>query len=255
MGKGFFISKPVGVVAIVLGAGAVATIIALSVVYSQEKEKNINNNVSPTNAATTTNVSPTDAANATTTAPVTTSGPANQPWDKYRLPKSLVPRSYNVTLRPRLKPDPNGLYIFTGTAELFCWVLGLLREGLNPRFVCVDRGVSRLSCLWTLVTGESTVEFECFEETNLILIHSNKLNYTTPEPHLAQLRAVGGAEAPSITKSWLYPKTQYMVLELGANLVKGSRYRLYTRFRGELADDLGGFYRSEYVENNVTKYV
>lgn len=106
MGKGFYISKPVGVVAVVLGAGAVATIIALSVVYSQEKEKNLNNDVSPT-------------SHATTTAPVTTSAPSNQPWDRYRLPKNLVPSSYNVKLRPRLTPDQNGLYIFTGESELW----------------------------------------------------------------------------------------------------------------------------------------
>lgn len=104
MGKGFFISKPVGVVAIVLGAGAVATIIALSVVYAQEKEKNLNNDVSPTNEAT--------------SAPVTTTAPPNQPWHRYRLPKSLVPRSYKVTLWPRLSPDQNGLYIFSGTSEM-----------------------------------------------------------------------------------------------------------------------------------------
>uniref|UniRef100_A0A674MCV6 Aminopeptidase n=1 Tax=Takifugu rubripes TaxID=31033 RepID=A0A674MCV6_TAKRU len=203
MGKGFYISKPVGVLAVILGAGAVATIIALSVVYSQEKEKNINNNVSPTNEAT--------------TAPVTTTAPSNEPWDKYRLPKSLVPQSYKVTLWPRLTPDENGLYIFS---------------------------------------GESTVEFECVEDTDLILIHSNKLNYNEqPNKHLAQLTALGGADAPSITESRLEPVTQYMVLRLGANLVKGSRYSLHTVFTGELADDLGGFYRSEYVEDGKTKVV
>lgn len=99
------------------------------------------------------------------------------------------------------------------------------------------------------------MEFECVEETNLILIHSNKLNYTKQKDHLAQLTALGGAEAPSITKSWLFPVTQYMVLELGAKLVKGNNYSLHTIFTGELADDLGGFYRSEYIENGVTKYV
>lgn len=103
MGKGFYISKAVGVVAIILGAGAVATIIALSVVYSQEKDKNTNNGVSPTNQGT--------------SAPVTTSAPSNEPWDKFRLPKSLAPRTYNVTLWPRLTPDENGLYNFTGKCE------------------------------------------------------------------------------------------------------------------------------------------
>lgn len=99
------------------------------------------------------------------------------------------------------------------------------------------------------------MEFECVEETDLILIHSNKLNYTTQNDHLAQLAALAGAEAPSISDSWLEPVTQYMVLRLGAALAKGHRYTLHTKFTGELADDLGGFYRSEYVENNQTKYV
>lgn len=103
MGKGFYISKSVGVVAIILGAGALATIIALSVVYSQEKAKN-NDNVLPTDGGS-------------TKPPVTTPAPSNNPWDKYRLPKSLVPEIYHVTLWPRLTPDEtNNLYIFTGKA-------------------------------------------------------------------------------------------------------------------------------------------
>lgn len=100
MGKGFYISKSLGVVGIIVGAGALATIIALSVVYSQEKAKN--NQVSPTDAGTTSN-------------PPVTTPPSNELWDKYRLPKTLVPDNYNVTLWPRLTPEPNTtLYIFTG---------------------------------------------------------------------------------------------------------------------------------------------
>lgn len=98
---GFYISKPVGIVAIILGVGALSTIIALSVVYSQEKAKN--NDVLPTNGGT------------TSKPPVTSPNPSNEPWDKYRLPKSLVPISYDVNLWPRLYPDSaTGLYIFTG---------------------------------------------------------------------------------------------------------------------------------------------
>lgn len=104
MGKGFYISKAVGIVAIIVGAGALATIIALSVVYSQEKAKNNNN------------VSPTDGGTLTTPQPTSTSAPSSEPWDKYRLPKSLVPDHYNVTLWPRLKNVTETLYIFTGKA-------------------------------------------------------------------------------------------------------------------------------------------
>uniref|UniRef100_A0A3Q2YZT4 Aminopeptidase n=1 Tax=Hippocampus comes TaxID=109280 RepID=A0A3Q2YZT4_HIPCM len=209
MGKGFFISKGVGVVCIILGAGAVATIIALSVVYSQEKAKN-ENHVSPTNGATT----PT-----TSKPPTTTTTPSNNPWDKYRLPQSLVPEIYNITLWPRLTPDPKtGLYIFTGV---------------------------------------SSVEFKCAEETNLILIHSNKLNYTNYENnHMAKLIPLdSGSKAPSIVSSWLQNETQYLVLKLDSKLMKDHRYRLHTTFTGELADDLGGFYRSEYKGDGGKKIV
>ena len=113
MGKGFYISKAVGVVGVILGAGALATIIALSVVYSQEKAKNNDNQVLPTDAPTT--------PKPTTPKPtVTTPPPPKEPWDQYRLPKSLVPDHYNVVLRPRLTEDPTtGLFIFTGENLLF----------------------------------------------------------------------------------------------------------------------------------------
>ncbi|XP_039989347.1 aminopeptidase N-like [Xiphias gladius] len=206
MGKGFYISKGVWIVAVIVCAGALATIIALSILYSQEKAKN-NNHVSPTDGGT------------TSKPPVTTPAPSNKPWDKYRLPKSLVPDHYNVTLWPRLTPDATtGLYIFT---------------------------------------GESSVEFESAEETDLILIHSNKLNYTKFEnDHLASLISVNsGVTAPSIKSSWLQTVTQYLVLQLNGKLMKGHRYHLYTKFTGELADDLGGFYRSEYMEDGEKKVV
>uniref|UniRef100_A0A672ZKT2 Aminopeptidase n=1 Tax=Sphaeramia orbicularis TaxID=375764 RepID=A0A672ZKT2_9TELE len=169
MGKGFFISKAVGVVLIIVGAGALATIIALSVVYSQEKAKN--NEVSPTHT-----------------------------WDKYRLPTTLKPDHYNLTLRPHLKPDPTTqIYHFTGN-------------------------------------GSSSVEFICESETDLILIHSNKLIYYNQT-------------------NGQMTETQYLVIQLDGNLMAGQRYQLHTEFIGELADDLGGFYRSEYKENGETKVV
>lgn len=121
MGKGFYISKVVGIVGGVLAVGAVATIIALSVVYVQERDKNNQNEVCPTNAILTTK--PTDAPVTQTTAGTattvsTTPAPSDKPWDQYRLPTNLVPYTYHVTLWPRLTPDnETGLYIFTGKAS------------------------------------------------------------------------------------------------------------------------------------------
>ncbi|XP_075898964.1 aminopeptidase Ey-like [Nelusetta ayraudi] len=213
MGKGFYISKAVAVVGGIVAVGAVATVIALAVVYSQELAKNNENSpsIQPTDAHP-----PTEPTGGTPTGP-TTAAPSNQPWDKYRLPKNLVPLSYEVTLWPRLTPDKTtGLYIFTGT---------------------------------------TTVEFECVEETDLILIHSNKLNYTHfDNGQKATLQSLNGGTTPSINSSWLQTTTQYLVLELDAKLQKG-QYRLHTEFTGELADDLGGFYRSEYDDGEGPKVI
>ncbi|KAL0978005.1 hypothetical protein UPYG_G00164630 [Umbra pygmaea] len=193
MGKGFFISKNLGIAGVVVGAGALATIIALSVVYSQEKGKNQDVEAQ------------------------TTLSPPKDPWDIYRLPHSLAPVSYNITLWPRLViNDITGLYIFT---------------------------------------GQSAVLFECKKETDLIILHSNKLNLTLINGQHARLTGVDGAEAPAIQNSWLVKKTQFLVVRLQSSLQVGKRYELYTDFTGELADDLGGFYRSEYYEGEIKKVV
>ncbi|GLD55561.1 aminopeptidase Ey-like protein [Lates japonicus] len=151
MGKGFYISKAVAVTCVVVAIAAVATIIALSVVYAQEKSKN--EAISP----------PTANPDTTTVTPTTPSTP-KEPWQRYRLPDSLAPVSYNVTLWPRLKPNADGLYIFT---------------------------------------GHSTVVFKCVKETDLILIHSNRLNLTAFEGYHAKLKGLNGATAPSLKKNSL----------------------------------------------------
>lgn len=202
MGKVYYVSKNVGLGMLVLAASALATIIALSIAYDKERAKNRGK---PGDGATDSTSVPT---------PPTTPFTPKEPWDRYRLPDSLVPVSYNVTLWPRLEPNADNMYIFTGV---------------------------------------SAVVFRCVKESNLIIIHSNKLNLTTFNGHLAKLSGLGEATAPTIQKSWLVEKTEYLVLQLRSRLALGASYVLYTEFRGHLADDLQGFYRSEYVEDGVKK--
>ncbi|XP_012674825.2 aminopeptidase Ey-like isoform X1 [Clupea harengus] len=139
---------------------------------------------------------------------------SNEPWDKYRLPDTLKPSKYNVTLWPRLEKDDHGMYVFT---------------------------------------GHSTVDFECVKETDMILIHSNKLNLTKFNGHHATLTRLDGAAAPAIKTTWLQETTHYLVIQLNGKLVQGNFYQLNTRFQGELADDMTGFYRSHYTEGAETK--
>ncbi|KAM7423677.1 hypothetical protein PAMA_000167 [Pampus argenteus] len=204
MGKVYYVSKNVGLGLFVLAIIALATIIALSIAYDKEKAKNHNK--------------PGDGAihGTSTATPATTAFTSKEPWDNYRLPDSLVPVSYNVTLWPRLKPNADGLYIFT---------------------------------------GYSAVVFTCVKETDLIIIHSTKLNLTTFNGHYAKLSGLGIATVPAIQKSWLVEKTEYLVLQLSSRLTVGAYYILYFEFLGELADDLDGFYRSEYIDDGVKKVV
>ncbi|NXL36569.1 AMPN Aminopeptidase, partial [Glaucidium brasilianum] len=210
MAAGFFISKSVGIVAIVLPPRAVATIIALSVVYAQEKPPptDVGTTTTTTAAPRPTTPPPPVTDTAPTTAVSPSSAPPQYPWNRWRLPTTLTPESPPPTLQPFLTPDANNVYIFK---------------------------------------GNSSVVFVCTEATDLILIHSNKLNYTLQGSFHASLQAVDGSGVPPISSTWLETPTQYLVVQLGGSLQRGQRYRLVTIFTGELADDLAGFYRSEYV--------
>ncbi|XP_053320872.1 aminopeptidase N-like [Spea bombifrons] len=225
MAKGFYVSKLIAVVGILFAVAAVSTIIALSVVYSQEKEKNyeLNNPPETTSTATTKvtsgsqasssgsqGTSPSSSSHGTTP----TSAPSDEPWNKYRLPKSLIPYHYDVELKPVLEKNPQGLYVFS---------------------------------------GKSTAYFTCHEATNLVLIHSNKLNYTTtPTKAILRDAALNTLDVSNIRE---VPVTQYLVIHAANDLEVGKNYSLYTEFVGELADDLAGFYRSEYVEDGQTKII
>lgn len=200
MKKGVYVSKAAVAACLLITATAVAVIIALSVVYSQERSKS----------------SPTRARGPTTSGPLSSpskpSSPSmqEQPWQRYRLPDVLRPISYNVSLWPRLQPNREQMYVFT---------------------------------------GNSTVVFRCVKETDLILLHSSKLNLSVLEGHHAVLRGLDEAPTPSLSRTWLEVPTQYLVVQLSGPLVAGSSYQLYTQFAGELSDDLAGFYRSEYAIN------
>ncbi|XP_041649467.1 aminopeptidase N-like [Cheilinus undulatus] len=195
----YYITKTVGLGLVLLASVAMVTTVAPSIDHDREKAMH-------QGAAG-------DGAARGILQPLTI--PAKKDvWDQYRLPDSLIPVSYDVTLWPRLMPDDNGMYIFT---------------------------------------GHSTVHFSCVKETNLLIIHSKKLNLTSFDGNLAKLTSLTENSAPAILKSWLVVETEFLVLQLQKALTAGATYSLYTEFVGELADDLQGFYRSEYMEDGVEK--
>ncbi|XP_037365785.1 aminopeptidase N [Talpa occidentalis] len=217
MANGFFISKTVGILGILLAVAAMSTIIALSVVYAQEKNRN--DQASSGNSPSV--IPPTSTPPKVTSPTGSTSSSAttldqSKPWNRYRLPTALIPDSYSVTLKPHLTPNSNGLYIFE---------------------------------------GNSTVRFTCKDATDVIIIHSKKLNYTSEGKERVVLRAVDGSQPPNIRDTFLVEVTEYLVVQLEGSLEVNKMYEMDSSFVGELADDLAGFYRSEYVEDGIKKVV
>ena len=204
---------------LLLAAIAVVTIIALSVAYDKERSgsRGSPGDGAPSDGASSTKDPSSASASSSSSSSSSSSRPSpdpQEPWQRYRLPDTLVPVSYDITLWPRLEPDGRGLYIFT---------------------------------------GNSTVQFVCVKDTDLILIHANKLNFTLFQGHEAQLKAMGGSPAPAIKNTWVEVATEYLVVQLEGRLEVGRSYLLHTEFVGELADDLAGFYRSKYKENGAEK--
>ncbi|XP_043934238.1 aminopeptidase Ey-like [Protopterus annectens] len=215
MARGYYISQTLAAVTLLLAVISVALNIGLGLLYVNEKAKHQDKFI-PTQLPT---------FNATFTSnnfPIAESGAAendtepiqDNKWDRIRLPESLKPLDYDVILHPHLENAQN-IYIFD---------------------------------------GNSTVTFECLSETDYILIHSSKLNYTMQNGFHAVLSSLNTTTpVPVINNSFLQEKNQYLVLELNGHLKKGTIYTLFTEFTGELAYDLSGFYRSEYKENGTER--
>lgn len=134
---------------------------------------------------------------------------------RYRLPAELLPESYNITLWPRLRPHPlTGLYVFTGDSQAALGVDSIHRRmkvSASSGSSILSELISQLSwiqshshemnpALFLCRSGKSIVTFECVAETDLLLIHSNKLNYTELEDtHIARI-SHSGTHTASFTR-------------------------------------------------------
>ncbi|KAG2470421.1 AMPN Aminopeptidase, partial [Polypterus senegalus] len=196
MGKKTLISKCLAGIVILLAATTLASFVALLVGYSQYRE---------THNAT---VAPEDIPTSTT--PTTPWGQ----WSEIRLPDTLAPEKYSVTLWPRLIPESSGQYIFKGS---------------------------------------SSVSFRCIKKTNIIVIHSYKLNLVTFDGFYAKLSGRDVPSQPKIKSTFFTKDTQYLTVELKEDLIPRKIYDLYTEFSGELSDGGSGLYRTEYMEKGVKK--
>jgi len=141
---------------------------------------------------------------------------AAESWE-YRLSTDIKPINYNITLRPYLL-ESDGQKRFTFDGEVF-------------------------------------IEIQPTVKTNLVSLHSKSLTHSIREYWVKP--AAGVKPTPlTLTLSNHNQETDIMNLTTSAELAVNQVYVLHFKYTGLMEDDMHGFYRSYYVnDNNETKWV
>ena len=137
-----------------------------------------------------------------------------------RLPKTVLPRRYEVNLRPFLYQDD------------------VVDSELGKRFTFDG---------WVRIT------VECIEPTEEITLHSeNFIIHGMPT-----VVSVSNPDRTDIFDSYkVDDKYAFMVLKLKQMLMPHQEYNVYVKYSGFLRDDLTGFYPSKYLDSsNNTRLV
>uniref|UniRef100_A0A1A8PTP5 Aminopeptidase n=2 Tax=Nothobranchius rachovii TaxID=451742 RepID=A0A1A8PTP5_9TELE len=185
------LSKLFAVAFIVLTAAAIAGMVAMLIVYKTQIAE-----MNPTPRPT---------------IPSTTMAPP----PVMRLPRNLLPESYNIFIQPQL-------------------------------YIKIIEEVNVTSPNQTLLfSGNSTVHFHCVERTSRIYLHSN--GPTVSAPRLID------KDANELVKIDRYlhheDESHFLELQLSEYLEAGRNYSLFLAFEGEMSENLEALYVSKYVES------
>ncbi|XP_073836599.1 aminopeptidase N-like [Musca autumnalis] len=107
--------------------------------------------------------------------------------------------------------------------------------------------------------GLVSIQFQVLEDTTNITLHVGNLTVDEKRIELYNVDKEDGGDdnitfcLENIEK---IPEHDYFIIQLCQTLSQGQSYNLTLHFRGILNDDLHGYYRSSYVdENNATKWL
>lgn len=141
---------------------------------------------------------------------------ASENWE-YRLSTIIKPINYNITLRPYLL-ESDGQKRFTFDGEVF-------------------------------------IEIQPSVATKLISLHSRNLTHSIREYWVKPAAGAKPTPLPLALQSH-NQETDIMNLTSTADLAANQFYILHFKYTGIMQDDMAGFYRSYYVnDNNETKWV
>ncbi|XP_022104256.1 aminopeptidase N-like [Acanthaster planci] len=169
---------------------------------------------------------PTDAPIMMSTKQVVTEPPAKPttipPSDlmRGRLPKTVLPRRYEVNLRPFLYDDD------------------VVDSKLGERFT---------------FDGWVRIKVECIEPTNEITLHSKNITVHG----IPTVVSVSTLDKMDLFESYkMVDEYAFMILKLKKMLMPHQEYDIYMQYSGILGDDEAGFYPSKYLDEfNNTRYI
>uniref|UniRef100_A0A3B4UNM6 Alanyl (membrane) aminopeptidase-like b n=1 Tax=Seriola dumerili TaxID=41447 RepID=A0A3B4UNM6_SERDU len=192
MPKQIHISQAIAATFVVLTVSAIAGLVTMIIMYQSE--------------LSTMNPTPPPTIPSTTTAPPPV----------MRLPKNLIPESYEVVLWPHL---------YTQITE----VINVTSPNQTMLF-----------------TGNSTVNFHCVQRTSTIYLHSMDLNVSD-----AKVKDRDKNLNIAVTSMYYHEdQSDFLVVELNSALMAEGNYSLFLSFNGEISEALDGLYVSSYMEGD-----
>ncbi|CAG2117328.1 unnamed protein product [Medioppia subpectinata] len=98
--------------------------------------------------------------------------------------------------------------------------------------------------------GNVTILIECKEDTDNITVHINDMTIYNESVVLLDDREKHLSYISNFSHE---TKRQFFIIHLNTNLKRGKNYILKIKFKGNLNDDLSGFYRSSYKDSAGNK--
>ncbi|CAG9772964.1 unnamed protein product [Ceutorhynchus assimilis] len=97
--------------------------------------------------------------------------------------------------------------------------------------------------------GEETILINVSKNSNHITLHSDSLLIDS-----VNVMNINN-ESVSVKDVRMDTKRQFLIIDLDGFLQANKQYYVYIQFKGVLNNMLEGFYRSSYVENNITRWL
>lgn len=100
--------------------------------------------------------------------------------------------------------------------------------------------------------GNVSITIKVLEDTNNVTLHATEL--VILETEISALNESGPNKTIKIVGYSNDTEKQFHIVHLKNNLTMGQLYQINMSFVGKLNDNLHGFYRSSYKDNNTTRY-